>query len=92
MQEGMVLPACVKSVEDHGYLLTLGLSKATGFLPRGAAGSAELKEGQLVDTIGAYISFYIRCSLLYIIYGGLCRGRRDRERERGESSGGWVDA
>ncbi|GMH18742.1 hypothetical protein Nepgr_020583 [Nepenthes gracilis] len=34
IQEGMVLTAYVKSVEDHGYILHFGLSSFTGFLPR----------------------------------------------------------
>ena len=25
MREGLALPACVRSVEDHGLLLTLGI-------------------------------------------------------------------
>ncbi|KDO70801.1 hypothetical protein CISIN_1g0001731mg [Citrus sinensis] len=34
VQEGMVLTAYVKSIEDHGYILHFGLPSFTGFLPR----------------------------------------------------------
>ncbi|KAL9264679.1 rRNA biogenesis protein RRP5-like protein [Drosera capensis] len=34
VEEGMVLTAYVKSIEDHGYLLHFGLPSFTGFLPK----------------------------------------------------------
>ncbi|CAI0406524.1 unnamed protein product [Linum tenue] len=34
VQEGMVLAAYVKSVEDHGYILHFGVPSFTGFLPK----------------------------------------------------------
>lgn len=37
MREGLALPACVRSVEDHGYLLSLGI-KARPASQLGGAG------------------------------------------------------
>ncbi|KAL6540426.1 hypothetical protein OROMI_024309 [Orobanche minor] len=34
IQEGMVLSAYVKSIEDHGYILHFGLPSFTGFMPK----------------------------------------------------------
>lgn len=34
IQEGMVLTAYVKSIEDHGYILSFGLPSFVGFLPK----------------------------------------------------------
>ncbi|EDQ93027.1 uncharacterized protein MONBRDRAFT_22368, partial [Monosiga brevicollis MX1] len=35
--QGRLLPACVQSVEDHGYVVDLGIDGAQGFLPTKAA-------------------------------------------------------
>ena len=37
LRPGRALPATVRSVEDHGYVLCLGPAKASGFLPRALA-------------------------------------------------------
>lgn len=55
VQDGMVMMACVKSVEDHGYVLSFGLPSFSGFLPHrdnkaGSTGS-KLKKGQLVQGV-----------------------------------------
>ncbi|XP_004514152.1 rRNA biogenesis protein RRP5 [Cicer arietinum] len=43
IQEGMVLAAYVKSIEDHGYILHFGLPSFTGFLPKeGLAGEVRI--------------------------------------------------
>ncbi|PQQ21311.1 rRNA biogenesis protein RRP5 isoform X1 [Prunus yedoensis var. nudiflora] len=52
VQEGMVLTAYVKSIEDHGYILHFGLSSFTGFLPKNSqADSKEIQvnTGQLLQ-------------------------------------------
>jgi len=56
LQEGMALPACVKTVEDHGYTLVFGIKGAQGFLKKAeheaALGEgATLLPGQLVETV-----------------------------------------
>ncbi|WCJ34083.1 rRNA biogenesis protein RRP5 [Euphorbia peplus] len=54
IQEGMVLTAYVKSIEDHGYMLHFGLPSLKGFLPKNSSSdsrSADLKLGQLVQGI-----------------------------------------
>ena len=53
LKEGLALPACVRSVEDHGYLLTLGIKGATGFLLRADAEAAgrQLAPGSLVEVV-----------------------------------------
>ncbi|KAK6941973.1 S1 domain [Dillenia turbinata] len=54
IQEGMILMANVKSVEDHGYILHFGLPSFTGFLPkRSQAESLEnkLNTGQLLQGV-----------------------------------------
>ncbi|GLJ04920.1 hypothetical protein SUGI_0006550 [Cryptomeria japonica] len=51
VQDEMVIMACVKSIEDHGYILSFGLPSLSGFLPRNKEGSndSQLKKGQLVQ-------------------------------------------
>ncbi|EFN56095.1 hypothetical protein CHLNCDRAFT_145628 [Chlorella variabilis] len=51
LREGLALPACVSSVEDHGYLLALGVKGVSGFLPKKAAAAAgrALAPGMLLD-------------------------------------------
>ncbi|CAN6577203.1 unnamed protein product [Malus baccata var. baccata] len=52
VQEGMVLTAYVKSIEDHGYILHFGLSSFTGFLPKKSESDTkeiQLKAGQLLQ-------------------------------------------
>lgn len=56
LQEGMALPACITSIEDHGYSLAFGVKGVTGFLPKKvhakAYGSASvLKPGMLVESV-----------------------------------------
>ncbi|XP_027363474.1 rRNA biogenesis protein RRP5 [Abrus precatorius] len=52
VQEGMVLAAYVKSIEDHGYILHFGLSSFTGFLPKNSSAESwggEVKMGKLMQ-------------------------------------------
>jgi rRNA biogenesis protein RRP5 len=53
--DGAAVPACVESVEDHGYVLSFGIKGAPrGFLPRkntGGAGTRQLHRGSLVDVV-----------------------------------------
>eukprot|EP01018_Ginkgo_biloba_P021204 Gb_10495 [translate_table: standard] len=53
IQEGTVMMSCVKSIEDHGYLLSFGLPSLSGFLPQGnykdGSSESKLKKGQLVQ-------------------------------------------
>ncbi|XP_019053357.1 PREDICTED: rRNA biogenesis protein RRP5 isoform X2 [Nelumbo nucifera] len=54
IQEGMVLTAYVKSIEDHGFILHFGLSSFTGFLPikrEADGGEIKLNSGQLVQGV-----------------------------------------
>ncbi|XP_021893902.1 rRNA biogenesis protein RRP5 isoform X2 [Carica papaya] len=54
VQEGMVLTAYVKSIEDHGYILHFGLPSFSGFLSKkGQAenGENELKTGKLLQGV-----------------------------------------
>ncbi|KAL4538228.1 hypothetical protein Ndes2526B_g03454 [Nannochloris sp. 'desiccata'] len=50
VREGAALPACVKSVEDHGYLVTFGIRGTTGFLPKKDS-PRQLFTGSLVDVV-----------------------------------------
>ncbi|XP_078180965.1 RIBOSOMAL RNA PROCESSING 5 isoform X4 [Carex rostrata] len=50
IQEGMVLTAQVKSVEDHGYILHFGPSAFGGFMPR-KEGEGNMKSGQLMQCV-----------------------------------------
>ena len=50
VREGAALSACVKSVEDHGYLLTFGIKNTTGFLPK-ADSPTVLRVGSVVDVV-----------------------------------------
>ncbi|KAF9270026.1 nucleic acid-binding protein [Marasmius fiardii PR-910] len=52
LKSGFTLSAAVKSVEDHGYILDLGISDVTGFLSSREAKSSKSKKlrvGQLVN-------------------------------------------
>ncbi|KAJ0028108.1 hypothetical protein Pint_36335 [Pistacia integerrima] len=54
VQEGMVLTAYVKSIEDHGYILHFGLPSFTGFLPKKSQAESrgiEVKPGQLLQGV-----------------------------------------
>ncbi|KAJ6846908.1 rRNA biogenesis protein RRP5 [Iris pallida] len=51
VQDGMVLTAEVKSVEDHGYILQFGVSSISGFLPRSGQADGELSKGQLLQCV-----------------------------------------
>ncbi len=48
--EGAQLVGCVKSVEDHGYLIDFGIKGATGFLPRKRT-EGVLQKGCIVDVV-----------------------------------------
>ncbi|KAK6244021.1 hypothetical protein QUC31_010430 [Theobroma cacao] len=52
VQEGMVLTAYVKSIEDHGYILHFGLSSFMGFLPKDDEGESrdiKVRTGQFLQ-------------------------------------------
>ncbi|KAL2664253.1 hypothetical protein GLYMA_02G168900v4 [Glycine max] len=52
VQEGMVLAAYVKSIEDHGYILHFGLPSFLGFLPKNSSAEGwggEVKIGKLLQ-------------------------------------------
>ncbi|XP_014514109.1 rRNA biogenesis protein RRP5 [Vigna radiata var. radiata] len=52
VQEGMVLAAYVKSIEDHGYILHFGVSSFMGFLPKDSSTEGwggEVKIGKLLQ-------------------------------------------
>ncbi|KAL2923175.1 rRNA biogenesis protein RRP5 [Bienertia sinuspersici] len=54
VNEGMVLTANVKSIEDHGYILHFGVPSFTGFLPKKNvedAGKSKMTAGQLVQGV-----------------------------------------
>ncbi|XP_057422928.1 rRNA biogenesis protein RRP5 [Lotus japonicus] len=55
VQEGMILAAYVKSIEDHGYILHFGLSSFTGFLPKNISNNeghgSEVKMGQHLQVV-----------------------------------------
>lgn len=54
IQEGMVLTACVKSIEDHGYMLYFGSSSFMGFSPKSRQSSGidvEVNVGQLIQGV-----------------------------------------
>ncbi|XP_057982836.1 rRNA biogenesis protein RRP5 [Malania oleifera] len=52
LQEGMVVSAYVKSIEDHGYILHFGLPSFTGFCPKDSHDETreiKVKTGQLLQ-------------------------------------------
>ncbi|KAK7345187.1 hypothetical protein VNO77_15745 [Canavalia gladiata] len=52
VQEGMVIAAYVKSIEDHGYILHFGLPSFMGFLPKNSSAEdrgGEVKLGKLIQ-------------------------------------------
>ncbi|KAK7392757.1 hypothetical protein VNO78_21204 [Psophocarpus tetragonolobus] len=52
VQEGMVLSAYVKSIEDHGYILHFGLPSFMGFLPKNSSTDSwggEVKIGKVLQ-------------------------------------------
>ncbi|XP_064171812.1 protein RRP5 homolog [Anguilla rostrata] len=64
LKAGMLLSGCVESIEDHGFLIDIGLSGTKAFLPKAkdiakAAHQADLKVGQ-----------YLHCLLEEVKNGG----------------------
>uniref|UniRef100_A0A4W5L3E2 Protein RRP5 homolog n=1 Tax=Hucho hucho TaxID=62062 RepID=A0A4W5L3E2_9TELE len=56
LKAGMILSGCVESIEDHGYLVDLGINGTKAFLPKQAAkdktnSPKELKVGQYVTSL-----------------------------------------
>lgn len=52
LKEGAALPAVVRSMEDHGYLLGLGIGGTSAFLPKKAAPEGlPLQRGTLVEVV-----------------------------------------
>lgn len=51
IQDGMVLTAQVKSVEDHGYILYFGVSTFSGFMPKCDKETVKIESGQLVQCV-----------------------------------------
>ncbi|XP_036380286.1 protein RRP5 homolog isoform X1 [Megalops cyprinoides] len=54
LKAGMMLSGCVESIEDHGFLVDIGLSGTKAFLPKQKAKDskqAELKVGQYVNCL-----------------------------------------
>ncbi|KAM0896444.1 hypothetical protein ACQ4PT_023189 [Festuca glaucescens] len=51
IQEGMVLTAQVKSVEDHGYILYFGVSTFSGFMPKADKETVKTESGQLIQCV-----------------------------------------
>ncbi|KAM3865426.1 protein RRP5 homolog [Diretmus argenteus] len=55
LKAGMILSGCVESIEDHGYIIDIGISGTKAFLPKNAARDThnnpeELKVGQYVTS------------------------------------------
>lgn len=60
IHEGMALTACVKSVEDHGFVLTFGLPALSGFLLKRDLGEgATLRKGQLIQCVAGQCVFFL---------------------------------
>lgn len=51
IQDGMVLTAQVKSVEDHGYILYFGVSTFSGFMPKADKETVKTECGQLIQCV-----------------------------------------
>ncbi|VAH01605.1 unnamed protein product [Triticum turgidum subsp. durum] len=51
IQDGMVLTAQVKSVEDHGYILYFGVSAFSGFMPKAGKETVKIESGQLIQCV-----------------------------------------
>ncbi|KAI0529621.1 hypothetical protein KFK09_002175 [Dendrobium nobile] len=51
VQDGMVLIAQVRSVEDHGYILQFGVPSFSGFLPKMDNGGIPICRGQLLQCV-----------------------------------------
>ncbi|CAM0905650.1 unnamed protein product [Alopecurus aequalis] len=51
IQDGMVLTAQVKSVEDHGYILYFGVSTFSGFMPKADKETVKTERGQLIQCV-----------------------------------------
>ncbi|XP_047065706.1 rRNA biogenesis protein RRP5 [Lolium rigidum] len=51
IQDGMVLTAQVKSVEDHGYILYFGVSTFSGFMPKADKETVKTESGKLIQCV-----------------------------------------
>eukprot|EP00890_Picochlorum_soloecismus_P005949 jgi/Picsp_1/6355/NSC_03704-R1_protein rrp5 homolog len=49
VREGAVLTACIKSVEDHGYLLDFGIRSTSGFLLKKHSSRKSLTQGSILE-------------------------------------------
>ena len=49
VREGAVLTACIKSVEDHGYLLDFGIRSTSGFLLKKHSKNRTLTRGSVLE-------------------------------------------
>ncbi|KAM5530726.1 hypothetical protein V8D89_015586 [Ganoderma adspersum] len=61
LRPGFILSAAVKSIEDHGYILDLGIPDVSGFLSfkdakKGVCGSKKLHIGRLLDVAVSKVS------------------------------------
>ena len=75
LHDGMAVPACVNSVEDHGYVLSFGCQEdPTGFLPRKSCPQS------LADVL-------VRGSILDVVLSGGDEGSGGK-RARSKGSGG----
>ncbi|KAG8100364.1 hypothetical protein GUJ93_ZPchr0013g37106 [Zizania palustris] len=52
IQDGMVLTAQVKSIEDHGYILHFGVSSFSGFMPKADTGRNKQWLNQILTHLG----------------------------------------
>ncbi|KAL2086750.1 hypothetical protein ACEWY4_017809 [Coilia grayii] len=53
LKSGMIISGCVESIEDHGYLIDIGLSATKAFLPKPAAKASkqELRLGLYIECL-----------------------------------------
>ena len=51
VRKGLVLQSAVKSVEDHGYVMDVGVGGVTAFLPKKKADGDDLAIGQIVPAL-----------------------------------------
>ncbi|KAL6845670.1 hypothetical protein ACP4OV_024493 [Aristida adscensionis] len=51
LQEGMVLAAQVKSIEDHGYILHFGVSSFSGFMQKADKENVKIESRQLINCV-----------------------------------------
>ncbi|KAI4899783.1 hypothetical protein NFI96_011797 [Prochilodus magdalenae] len=84
LKAGMTLDGCVESVEDHGYLIDIGVSKTKAFLPKDntvKSQKQDLKVGQYVTALVTEVKNEGRVARLSINHAAVSQSCAETQHE-----------